>query len=347
MVFRKTALCSAHVRKFGRSRQGAAPPSFKRKLELRPPSVPRFWRRTDNGRPPPDGRTLELWSLACQALRIPCRLAGKGEAARLYVPCLYEVRVRRELAELSAEGTHLPASSPGRDNAYRVLACLAALLIWHGIAADWWRFPGLASRDWSSLGALDVYKVRAAGEWYRCVTALTLHADSRHLFGNLLFGAPFLILLCRRIGVGAGLLLTLGGGALGNVFNTLYRTPSHLSLGFSTALFATVGSLAALAAAERTPVPTAPFRSGTGSTGAMRRAGLPLAAGAGVLAMLGTEGERTDYAAHVLGLFAGLLLGGLAGRFVFRKGPLSRTAEIAAGCAAWVTVVLCWRQALP
>lgn len=48
-------------------------------------------------------------------------------------------------------------------------------------------------------------------EWYRCVTALTLHADSQHLFGNVLFGAPFLILLCRRVGLGLGLFSYLAG----------------------------------------------------------------------------------------------------------------------------------------
>lgn len=316
-----------------RTQQAVSSP--KRKLEVRPATVPRFWRLVDDGRPPPDGRTLELWSLACAALRIPFRSAGKGAAERLYVSPLYELQTRRELAELAAEGAGVPLLFPVRDNAHWTLVCLALLLLWHGITAGWWGGVGLSPREWNALGSLDVYRIRSVSEWYRCVTALTLHGDSTHLFGNLLFGAPFLVLLCRRVGVGTGLALTLAGGALGNACNALYRPLSYSSLGFSTALFAAVGSLTAVAAVES-----------MGNRRALRRAGALLAAGAGVLALLGTEGERTDYAAHVLGLVAGVAVGGLAGLRWVRKGPAARAADIAAGCAAAAALAVCWALAL-
>ncbi|MEI3479606.1 MAG: hypothetical protein V8Q84_11555 [Bilophila sp.] len=67
------------------------------------------------------------------------------------------------------------------------------------------------------------------------MTALALHADSQHLFGNMLFGAPFLILVCRRAGSPRPLPDAAGRGAR-RVCNALYRPYGHVSLGFSTAL---------------------------------------------------------------------------------------------------------------
>src|ERR1700722_14801434 len=52
---------------------------------------------------------------------------------------------------------------------------------------------GLFGADWLSLGALDA---GAAREWWRALTALTLHLDQEHLLGNLLFGV--------LAGIGAG-----------------------------------------------------------------------------------------------------------------------------------------------
>ena len=188
-----------------------------------------------------------------------------------------------------------------------VLALLLLLILWHGVRMHWFSLPGLPRLDpeeWTRLGALDVFRVRVFGEWYRCVTALTLHADSRHLFGNVLFGAPFLILLCRRVGLGLGVFLVLLAGTFGNVLNTLYRQSAHVSLGFSTALFGTVGALSGFMALQGWDK-----RDGAGKL-SWRRGVLLLAAGTGILAMLGTEGENTDYAAHLFGLLSGFIVGG-------------------------------------
>lgn len=145
------------------------------------------------------------------------------------------------------------------------------------------------------MGAADVVRMKAHHEWYRAVTALTLHADSAHILSNVVFGSIFCVLLCRAMGLGVGLLLTVGGGALGNICNALVRQGGHMSLGFSTAVFAAVGAMSGSIA----------VRQGRRRGNAL----IPLAAGAAILAMLGAEGERTDYAAHVWGLVCGMLLG--------------------------------------
>lgn len=119
-------------------------------------------------------------------------------------------------------------------------------------------------------------------QWYRSITALTLHADLLHLTGNTVSGALFLPLLARLVGVGRAVYLTMLGGT------------AVVSMVFSTALFAVMGALAGVMSLQR--------RGG-------RNMFLPVAAGVGLLALLGTEGERTDYAARVAGLACGLVLG--------------------------------------
>lgn len=172
----------------------------------------------------------------------------------------------------------------------------------------WWPAPEQLPppRLWLAAGALDTLAVRLHHEWYRAVTALTLHADAAHLCGNIAFGALFLALLARGAGLGRALWLMLLGGSLGNALAVLLRREPVESIGFSTALFACVGALSGLMALR----------------GAGRREMLlPVAAGAGLLAMLGTEGERTDYLAHVAGLVAGLALGMWEGLRQKRKWP--------------------------
>ena len=72
----------------------------------------------------------------------------------------------------------------------------------------------------------------------------------------------------------------------------------------------------------------------------------PLAAGAALLAMLGTEGENTDYMAHICGLACGTGLGLLLGLALRRFPSLAETAwQSAAGAAAFL-LLLCFISAL-
>ena len=289
--------------------------------------------------PPP--HLFDLWIAVLSARAIPYQLAGRGNRLRLYVPALYEGLARNELAEVRAESAKpvLPQErTPAHDNAHWVLLLLLALIVWHGVRMGWGFLPllgtpELSPEEWLQKGAADVFRIRTGHEWYRCVTTLTLHSDSRHLFGNVLFGAPFLILLCRRAGLGAGLLMVVLAGTLGNVFNALYRPPDHVSVGFSTALFGAVGALSGFLALQ-----------GLGRDALSWRRGIVLlTAGAGILAMLGTEGETTDYAAHLFGLLAGFMVGGVFAPLLRRTSFLLETLL---GTAALALLVVCWRLAL-
>lgn len=142
------------------------------------------------------------------------------------------------------------------------------------------------------------------GENFRAITALFLHADERHLLGNLagllIFGAPFI----RLSGFGTGPFMLLLTGTLGNLMTSgLYRT-AHLSIGASTSVMGAAGLLTA-------------FQMTRKEKSLSLDTVIPLIAGATLVGLL-SQGERTDVFAHVFGFLNGFLLG-----FIFF--PLNRT----------------------
>lgn len=143
-----------------------------------------------------------------------------------------------------------------------------------------------------------------AGQWWRCVTALGLHSDIPHVLGNALVGMYVVTAVCRQLGSGLGIALILSSGAIGNALNAFAYSSGHQSVGASTAVFGAIGVLAGVAAAR----PRAQQRRG--------RRWIPLAAGLGLLAMLGTSGARVDIWAHFFGLLAGCVAGAATGHFV-------------------------------
>ena len=175
------------------------PPLRRRKLRLwmRPYSVPRFWRMIDDGEkrptlPPP--HLFDLWITILASRNIPYMLTGRGNKLRLYVPALLERQARSELEAVLAESRKprpVYIEPPTHNNAHWVLSVLLLLILWHGVRMHWGflahlpGLPDLPSEEWSRLGSLDVFRVKTFGEWYRCVTALTLHADSQHLFSAM------------------------------------------------------------------------------------------------------------------------------------------------------------------
>jgi membrane associated rhomboid family serine protease len=248
----------------------------------------------------------------------------------LYVPAGDEVRALAEIRAYEREAERripLLPPPPARENVLGVICLFLLLVIWHGLRFHWFvvllpdpPFP-VNPHSWPELFGLDKMRVRDGGAWGLCVTALTLHADARHLFGNVGFGLFFFIPLCRRAGLGAGAAAASAGGALGNACASLAYghlgmpfPGSGLSLGFSTALFSALGVLCVLNAGDmvRARAFAAAYETGASPTaGAVLRAGaVPLAAGLALLGFLGGGGEvLTDYAAHIFGFVCGLAVG--------------------------------------
>jgi membrane associated rhomboid family serine protease len=146
-----------------------------------------------------------------------------------------------------------------------------------------------------------------AGEWWRTVTALTLHRDFAHFIANLGFGLLFAAFLQPRLGGGVTWLGILLAGAFGNFVNAwFYKSALHSSVGASTAVFGGLGLLMAWEFFARWRVP---------HTRHWWQLVVPLGGGLALLAYLGSGNEsgggRTDYMAHFWGFAWGALLGAM------------------------------------
>jgi membrane associated rhomboid family serine protease len=187
--------------------------------------------------------------------------------------------------------------------------------------------------DWFSSGELVAGLLRN-GELWRMVTALTLHADFAHLTTNLGFGMLFGYLAGQLFGPGIAWASILAAGAFGNLFDALLMPATHRAIGASTAVFATLGLVAAYSWRRR---------SGRSALWPYRWA--PLIAAVALLALIGAGGEHTDVLAHLTGFFAGTLLGAVYGSLsVFRSGRA--LPQLLAGASALGVVVGAWVWAL-
>ncbi len=191
------------------------------------------------------------------------------------------------------------------------------------------------SIDWARSGAVQA-GLMLEGEWWRAVTALTLHVSSTHLLGNLVFGTVFSLLLAQITGSGLAWAAMIVAGTLGNVVNALVQSGSHTSIGASTALFAGIGLLAALRQHDYT-------RNRLALMNLRRWA--PLAGGFMLLAFLGFSGERTDILAHVLGFVMGLVGGWVLGRSD-RNWAADIVFQLKCGALAGGMIVTAWVMAI-
>jgi membrane associated rhomboid family serine protease len=210
-----------------------------------------------------------------------------------------------------------------------VVAYLAALLgTFVALRESWF---GL---DWLGAGRLDAGRV-LAGEWWRTVTALTVHVDFDHVGGNAAFGAFFGYFVSRYLGRGVGWLTILAAAAAANALNAFLQAPTHRSIGASTAVFAALGVLTAYT-----------WRRGYLRETPWRARIAPIIAGLGLLAFTGTAGENTDLSAHLLGFVVGFA----AGATLAHAAPIGwlKAPRVQAGCAALAACVLllAWSAAL-
>ena len=270
-------------------------------------------------------------ALVLTAVRIPYQLIDDGSSCALVVPAEYSSRAAEELRLYDEENP--PARPAPRKRivyqdslpgvvAYVLIVCVVAFL------------AGYSSFDanWFAAGRVDGSLIRE-GEWWRTITALTLHAGVRHLLGNLVFGVFFGIFAGRLLGSGVAWLAILVSAVLGNTANTLLLDSTHRSIGASTAVFAALGLLAGyvwrgqLMAQDRWST-----RFG------------PIIGGLALLMFTGTGDENTDIGAHLLGFVCGFGTGMLL--TILGRSPAPARIQIAAGCAAIGLIALAWILAL-
>jgi membrane associated rhomboid family serine protease len=189
------------------------------------------------------------------------------------------------------------------------------------------------SIDWLAAGAANAGLIRA-GEWWRTVTALVLHADLGHLMGNLASGAVVGLLVAELLGSGLAWLAVLLAGALGNGLDALAHAAGHTAIGASTAVFGGLGILSGHG--RRSQI--IPWRGGL-------RRWAPIGAGIMLLAFLGFGGERTAVSAHVAGFAVGVALG-LALAHAGDRVPQGARAQRLYGLLAVGLFALAWLLAL-
>ncbi len=278
-------------------------------------------------REPLSKKRLRVWMLVLEAKGIPARGVGAGWSWRLLVPLNRRESALYELERYESENRGWPPKPVEVSLAENRLVTVAVLLlvgIFHNLTH--FGLADLSHDQWVRLGGADAGRI-VEGEWWRTVTALTLHTDEVHLMGNLLLGGFFVVRLCREMGTGAGWCLLLAAGAAGNYLNALVQPAAHLAVGASTAVFGAVGLLAGLSVRRNRHV-------------LLRRWPLPLAAGIGLLAMLGTGGERTDVGAHLFGFLCGVLLGLLFNRR--HPEPHDKNVQRLLALIAAATPLLAW-----
>ena len=187
--------------------------------------------------------------------------------------------------------------------------------------------------DWLGAGALES-RAGAAGEWWRAVTALTLHLDQEHLLGNLLFGIGIGVLAGRMFGPGCAWLAVLLSGAAANFVDMLVSPSGHRAVGASTAVFAALGLLAGFGWGERRNLRDRRFYRWA-----------PLFAGVCLLALLGAGSEHVDVLGHLLGFTTGTVVG-----WIFAHAGLPRTRGAAfqrwTGAGAVALLGVAWFLAL-
>jgi len=248
------------------------------------------------------------------------------------VPLSRAAEARAELAQYVSENKRAIGQRRVEevgDGLPGMIAYLAILL-----AVFFCVHASVLSLDWFGTGRLEAGRVMA-GEWWRTVTALTVHWDLDHLGGNLVFGAFFGFFIGRYLGRGIGWLAVIGAATLANALAALLLEPAHTSLGASTAVFAALGILTAYT-----------WRRGYLRETPWRWRLAPIVAGIGLLAFTGAGGENTDLFAHLAGFLAGFGTGlGLA-RWLTLQRLKSRPTQRVCAALTLALIVGAWAWGL-
>ena len=270
-------------------------------------------------------------ALVLESLKIPYQIVNDELSSALVVPAEYSARAAEELRLYDEENPARRRLRPPNIKYQRAAPGLAVYITCLCVVA-WLAGTDAFGHDWYFAGKVDGSLIRS-GELWRTVTALTLHADLKHLAGNIVFGIFFGLFAGRLLGSGVAWLSILTSAAAGNLLNTMLLTPLHAAVGASTAVFAALGLVAGhvwwakLMRQDRWPL----------------RVG-PVVGGLALLMYTGTGGPNTDVGAHLMGFVCGFAAGMLLVRFRSQL-PDIRLQQYS-GVTALATLAICWIAAL-
>jgi len=174
------------------------------------------------------------------ALSIPYEILIAEAQAMIVVPAEFVEQAKYELWQYQQENRRQkPRSSeitPVYQSAIPGVATYVAIIC----LVAWFAGVALFNRDWFAVGRVDGELIRD-GEWWRTITALTLHSGARHLAGNIAFGILFGLMAGRLVGSGIAWFAIVVASSAANFLNTSLLESAHRAIGASTAVFAALG----------------------------------------------------------------------------------------------------------
>lgn len=270
------------------------------------------------------------FSLVLEARGIEHETLESDSTWTLNVPVALLDRAYDEISRYSAERSvprSVRSAMPSRPGAAFGVSVYVLVLLLAAYSAG----NGSFGADWFAAGSLDA---GSRAQWWRAITALTLHVDQEHWLGNVLFGALAGMGVGRLLGPGIAWASILGAAALANYCEMLIAPVDHRAVGASTAVFAALGLLTGLAWRQRFTL-----REGLWYRWA------PLIAGICLLTLLGAGGVHVDVVGHCLGFIMGTGQGWLYAKVNLPHLGGSRV-QILAGTCAVLLVLLAWLLAL-
>jgi rhomboid protease GluP len=272
----------------------------------------------------------EIWSLVLTARNIPHKIMHSAYGYRITVAPEHETLAADELEKYDNENEAWPLKTEVASWYANAQSTLWTVLILTAI------FSFSFSENWREqlirIGSGDVYSILHDGQWWRLVTALTLHSDPPHLLGNMMMGGLLMVWLCSLLGTGLGWWITLSSGILGNLINALAHGEAHSSIGSSTAIFGALGIIIAL-------------QTLTAQRLSFKDRAVPVGAGIALLGFLGTYGEHTDIGAHFFGFMSGLILGLIAGQLLKITNLPSLRSDRFIGLITCLVPIMAWLMA--
>jgi membrane associated rhomboid family serine protease len=271
-------------------------------------------------------------ALVLHALGISYEIISVGQRSVLVVPEELAEKAKYELWQYDQENRKPKPRGAGVKPVYESGVPGVATYVAIICLVAWFAGEALFNRDWFVVGRVDGELIRD-GEWWRTITALTLHAGARHLAGNIVFGILFGLMAGRLIGSGVAWFGIVVASGAANFLNISLLESTHRAIGASTAVFAALGLVsgfvwrAKLMAQDRWP-----YRLG------------PIVGGIALLAYTGTGDANTDIGAHLAGFVCGFLAGmalTLAATYLRQ-----RSLQLGAGIAAVSIIVFAWLIAL-
>ena len=184
-----------------------------------------------------------------------------------------------------------------------------------------------------SEGVSDAAKV-LKGEWWRSLTAQTLHGDARHLASNLLCGYIVMNMITFRIPLLRLVPFIAVAAAVANLCVSATVQTDFRSLGFSTFVFAAIGCLSVIE-----------FRLMPKESHGMLRRFAPLCGAASLAVFLGL-GENADILGHAYGFVAGLFCGFIPKKKSLRWGTPLSSADGIGLLMYYGLYLLAWKLAL-